>query len=329
MAAYNDQIRQGKSPSQAYEWLKTVSQKDSAVPVEQQEMADWLKRNPGKGPADFMRYQKTLVPSFNFNLQNQGIPAQQIAEGTTPEQMYKSFGPKAGVIRGIVEGRQSPPSSFAQKTPYWQDVMQKVYQVDPQWSEQRAQIRKNYTIPQGNNAAVQINAVNTAMGHVGILGESIDALNNGDLKALNRIANGLGVQAGQDAVTTFNTIVHRVGPELSKAYIGAGGSAGERGTDEKDFDPSLGPQQLKSNVAITARLLRSKIASLENQWEQNKAPGTKSFQNQFIMPEAKQQLDKWAPQQGAREISATGPNGHKIVVRGGRWVDAATGQPIQ
>jgi hypothetical protein len=27
--------------------------------------------------------------------------------------------------------------------------------------------------------------------------------------------------------------------------------------------------------------------------------------------------------------TATGPNGHKIVVQNGRWVDAQTGQPVQ
>ena len=32
---------------------------------------------------------------------------------------------------------------------------------------------------------------------------------------------------------------------------------------------------------------------------------------------------------GGAEPTAVGPNGHKIVVRGNRWVDAATGQPVQ
>lgn len=32
---------------------------------------------------------------------------------------------------------------------------------------------------------------------------------------------------------------------------------------------------------------------------------------------------------GAQEVTATGPNGHKIAYRGGRWVDAASGKPIQ
>jgi len=237
---------------------------------------------------------KTMVPAFNFNLQAGGLQGQQVS----PAQKATSD--------AILEGRMSPPGSFALRTPYWQAVMGDVFQRDPQWSEQRAQIRKDFTV---GKHSTEINAINTAMGHVGVLGDAIDALNNNDIKALNRIANFVGVQTGKDNVTTFNTIVHRVGPEIAKAYIGAGGSAGERGSDEKDFDPSLGPQQLKSNVGITAKLLRSKIGALENQWNQNKSDSMPSFQDRFITPEAKAQLDKWAPQGTAGVIYARDPQG--------------------
>ena len=188
--------------------------------------------------------------------------------------------------------------------------MNNVYALDPQWNEQRAQLRKAYTVgPQSK----EINAINTAVGHVGVMNDAIDALNNGDVKVLNAIGNRLGVETGQDPVTTFNTIVHRVGPEIAKAYIGAGGSAGERGSDEKDFDPSLGPKQLRSNVAITAELLRSKISSLANQWDENKSTGMPSFQERFIMPAAQQTIDRLSPQGantgGGNRIYARDPQG--------------------
>jgi hypothetical protein len=42
----------------------------------------------------------------------------------------------------------------------------------------------------------------------------------------------------------------------------------------------------------------------------------------------------YKPQRGAVQISpnepvAHGPNGQKLVVRDGKWVDAATGRPVQ
>jgi hypothetical protein len=268
------------------------------VPAEMMQQADWLKKNPGKGPADFLRYKAAIAPTVRFNLEANGM-----GEGPLNPQ-------QAATAQAIVEGRQTAPTGFALSTPYWQRVMGGVTQLDPQWSEQRAQLRKDFTV--GKHSS-EINAINTAMGHVGVLGDAIDALQNGNVQVLNRIANSIGAQVGSDSQTTFNTIVHRVGPEIAKAYIGAGGSAGERGADEKDFDPALGPQQLKSNVSMTAKLLRSKIAAFENQWDQNKSEAMPSFQERFIMPEAQQQLNKWAPaaakQPAAPPAAAGAPQG--------------------
>jgi hypothetical protein len=300
-----------------------------------QQQADWLKQNPYKtvrgqqvptGPADFLKWKTGLAPSINFNLQAQGLqgtgtpPAGPGGAPLTYDQQIKSFGAKGGIVKAILEGRQDAPASFAQKSPYWQDVMQKVYSVDPDFNQQRAELRKDYTV---GRQSIEIKAVNTALGHIGVLGDAIDALNNGNVQILNSLANRIGVQTGDTPVTTFNTIVHRVGPELSKAYIGAGGSAGERGTDEKDFDPSLGAGQLKSNVGISAQLLRSKIGALENQWDQNKSPNMKSFEDQFISPEAKKQLDRWAP--GGKSVGAAGPGGHVIAIGNNKYQYKGTG----
>lgn len=273
--------------------------------IESKYVALQAKKNQGQplSPEDeaFVRaYErnKTLNTQFKFNLEAGG--AGNLA--LNPKQQ--------ATAQAILEGRMAPPSSFALRTPYWQTVMGAVFEQDPQFSEQRAQLRKDFTV---GKHSTEINAINTAMGHVGVLGDAIDALNNNDVKVLNRIANAVGVQVGKDNVTTFNTIVHRVGPELTRAYVGSAAGEGERQLTERDFDPSLGTQQLKSNVGITARLLRSKIASLENQWNQNKGEGMKDFQEQFIMPEAKSALDKFSPRQAARSaegvIYARDPQG--------------------
>lgn len=268
------------------------------VPVEAVQQADWLKKNPGMGPSDYAIAMKKLVPAYNFSLQNSA------GSGNTPLNKAQQ-----ATATAILEGRMTPPSSFALKTPYWQNIMGNVFEQDPQFSEQRAQLRKDFTV---GKRSTEINAINTAMAHVGVLGDAIDALNNNDVQALNRLANAVGAQVGSDKMTTFNTIVHRVGPEISKAYIGAGGSAGERGSDEKDFDPALGTQQLKSNVAITTKLLRSKISSLQNQWDQNKSAGMPSFEDRFIMPEAKTQLNKWSPAPNGSGQGGAQPNGNVV-----------------
>lgn len=291
---YPDATGKFTDPEMQKQWdseMATHQQSLSEDPTKAAQQ-DWLAKHPGKGPADYEEYMKKIVPGYKFSLEAGGAGNMPL----NPRQQ--------ATAQAIVEGRQTAPSGFALSTPYWQQVMGGVYQQDPQFNEQRAELRKDFTV--GKHSS-EINATNIALGHVGVLGDAIDALNNKNgLQVLNSLAQKLGVQTGSDSTTVFNTIVHRVGPELAKAYIGAGGSAGERGSDEKDFDPSLGPQQLKSNVGITAKLLRSKIGALENQWNQNKSDTMPEFQDRFLTPEAKQQLNKWAPQEGQQTGPAAG-----------------------
>lgn len=108
-----------------------------------------------------------------------------------------------------------------------------------------------------------INAISTALGHAGELGDAIDALHNGSVRILNAIGNRLGVAIGDTPATTFNTIVHRLSPEIAPAYIQGGGGEGERIANAKNFSALLGDQQLRSNLAITVKLLSSKIAARE------------------------------------------------------------------
>lgn len=254
------------------------------------------------GQRQFGAWQKTKQAMDQMTL-NREIALFQAQQGGLAGPLSPAAQASA---QAILEGRMDTPGSFALKTPYWQSVMGEVFRQDPGWNEQRAQLRKAYTV---GSQSKEINAINTALGHLGTLNDAVGALNNGNVQALNNIATQMGVQAGKDNVTTFNTIVNRVGPEVAKAYVGAGGSAGERGTTEKDFSSSMSPQQLKSNIGVTADLLRSKISSLENQWNQN-APAGQDFQTRFMMPGAKQALDRIAGGAGG------GAGGGKVIPAG-------------
>ena len=88
---------------------------------------------------------------------------------------------------------------------YW------VNTLDPQHDDSTFPARnKLMTDITSGKGAAQINAVNTALGHINVLGGAIDALNNGDFRALNSIANRLGLETGSTPAATLKTIVHRV-----------------------------------------------------------------------------------------------------------------------
>jgi hypothetical protein len=118
---------------------------------------------------------------------------------------------------------------------------------------------------------------------------------------LNKIGNAVGINVtGQTAASAFKTILHRVGPEVTAAYIpGAGGEA-ERIANAQDFSENLPPQTLHNNIATSVKLLRSKVGSLENQYKNT--VGRNDFAQRFITPEAQASFQKMsAGQAGGQE----------------------------
>jgi len=172
----------------------------------------------------------------------------------------------------------------------------------------------------------EINAINTAMGHVKVLDDAVEALNNGNVTALNKIGNNLGINVtGQTAPAVFKLIVHRVGPEISSAYIPGGGGEHERFANEKDFDENLPGQTLHANAAASVKLLRSKVGSLENQYKNT--VGRDDFAQRFLTPEAQSAFQKFnnAPTPGGGGAPKIGdvktfPNGRKGVWDGQGYV---------
>lgn len=239
------------------------------VPLDVQEAQDWLSKNPGKGPADYMAYKAKLVPAFNFNLQAAGVnnaktPTDSSGQPLQGPELYSTFGGKAGIVKAIVEGRQSPPASFAQKSPYWQDVMQKVYQVDPQFNEQRAQLRKAFTTgPDAKN----IGSLNTAAVHLDTLSEAAKALNNGTFKPGNQAFNAVKTMFGASAPNTFEGIRDAVASEMASALKGNATDIEIAGI-KKTIMSSSSPEQLTNLVNAHLHILNQKLNTYKERYEQ-------------------------------------------------------------
>lgn len=105
------------------------------------------------------------------------------------------------------------------------------------------------------------------MGHLDALNTANQARTTGDIRVLNRIANAYGLQTGSSPLAVYKTIVNRVAPEITRAYVGGGGALTDRIGDATDFDPSLSPDQVKNNIATSVHLLGSKIKSSQAQYD--------------------------------------------------------------
>lgn len=264
--------------------------------------------------------QKEIASTNTFNL-NQGAFANSVpvAGGATGAAALAQMDPKVAAAVKMVGDYKQKSSEITQRMPpaAKANFLSALNAAYPNYDENEFPARNKMVISYTSGPESRsINAINTGLGHVGVLDDAIEALNNNSLKPLNALENKLGLQLDHTPAAAFNTIVHRVGPEIASAYIQGGGGEGERGTTAADFDVNLGPKTLHNNAAITAQLLRSKIGSLENQWTTTMKPSTpdQQFQSRFITPAAQATLDKLSPQSGGAKggvgkFTVTDPNG--------------------
>lgn len=173
----------------------------------------------------------------------------------------------------------------------------------PDWDQTsyqaKANMVKSYT---SGPESRSINAIGTALGHANELRDAIEALGNGDtgLKTLRAIGNKYGIETGNDNITAFNTVVHRLAPEITAAYVQGGGGEGERVAAGEDFSPNLSRNQLIKNWSETVKLLQSKIAQDKQQWDTTYKPSRPQddFYARFMSPVAKQAVDRWSSETG-------------------------------
>lgn len=234
------------------------------------------------------------------------------AEDAAKQQSQGVLTPNGeSIAQAIANYQQMPMTSFSIRTPQGQAIMARVQQINPDYhSQYYGTFQKTENDATTGKIGTSANALNTMMGHLSVLNQAADALNNGNLQVLNHLANGIGAQTGNDAKTVYDTIVHRLGPEVTKAYLASGGSVGERGTNEEDFSSNLSPSQIKANIGVSAQLADSKIKALQDQYQR----GTYGRgRQQLISPEAEQARQQLTMQSPVRQAMG----GYKIGTRYG------------
>lgn len=99
------------------------------VPLDAQEAADWMQKNPGKGPADFMRMKAGLVAQENAKAQSAMLSdaAKQMAAenysqtGQLPAGI-RSPGMSASILNQAASGPNGVPNIAANKANYQADA---------------------------------------------------------------------------------------------------------------------------------------------------------------------------------------------------------------
>lgn len=274
----------------------------------------------------YERY-KTLVPQFQINMATTGgglgpgagggggngtvTPA---ANGATP-QTPKKAAPGGwqsdnghtlndvpqqirAEVQQVLEYRRADPS-ITQRGPVGQAINAWVAELDPQHDATTFGARNAILRQYAKDANTgELGAINTSLGHLGDLYDASKGLSQQSLPILHNIASRVGAAVGSDAETTYMNILHKVGPELTKAYLASGGSVGERGSTEDDFGLNKGIKQIQSNIFESANLLNSKLASKRNDWEKTFIPyrDQDHFDARWVTPEARDMLQNLGSQ---------------------------------
>jgi hypothetical protein len=191
----------------------------------------------------------------------------------------------AAQVKAISEGRATiPPLGTRGSGALIRDA---VFKYDPQFNEQRAQIRKAFTTgPDGRN----IGALNTASIHLGQLHDAVVAMNNGSFQPGNAVYNYIAQKFGSDKPTNQQFVLNALAGEAATALKG------------NATDPEIAhvlaslqggfssPQQALGITQEGLKVFGAKLRTYEDRYKQ-----TNPDDNVWspIMPSAKAVFDKY------------------------------------
>lgn len=191
--------------------------------------------------------------------------------------------------QAIANGQLPALSGFAMKTPYGQQTMARVLQINPQYNA--ADFNSNQTgLKQFTSGKLgnSVRSFNVSISHLNTLEKLSDALNNGDVQAVNKIGNYLSTQTGAPAPTDFNAAKKIVGDEIVKAIVGAGGALADREEAAKTVSAANSPAQLKGVINTYKELMNGQLKGLQQQYEQS--TGRKDF-TRFLSDESQSEFN--------------------------------------
>lgn len=178
------------------------------------------------------------------------------------------------IVKGLIEGRITPPTQKAAATPYWQAQLQAAAAQDPQFDmvnfQARSKARADFT---SGKSAVNITALNTVVGHLNTLDQAVGKLGNtgGFLGSTlnNKAAHWIARESGTDErLGTFAAAKTAVANEMTRVFRGTGGAEADIQGYLRDLDAAKSPETLRATIKQMAELINSRIEALGEQYNQ-------------------------------------------------------------
>jgi hypothetical protein len=252
---------------------------------------------------------------------------------------------QAAQVKALADGRMAFPSGFALKSPYWQNMLSSVSQYDPSFDavnyNARAKTRSDFT---SGKSANTIKALNTAIGHAGMLSDQIDNTASHDFTPLNAVQNYIAETSGSAGPTQFKQTAGALASELTNVFRGSGGAEADVKRYLEELNVNGSAEQKKAALSNIVGLMESRLEAVGDQY--NKGMGKTEDSVNLLDPKAQTVFSRltgrqapttgqMAQGQSSSSVSkytegqtATGPGGAKMVFTNGAWqpVGAANGK---
>lgn len=220
-------------------------------------------------------------------------PATRPAGGPRNDKALDGVPPgAASIVKGMVDGRISPPTSFAMSKPYWQAMIAKAADYDPNFDQTtwagRVATRKDFAAGQ---AAKGVTAINTALQHAGTLVGDFDALNNFSFTPLNSVVNSVESTFGDSRQTKAAQTVDALASEARKVFAASGGgNLTELQEWQKSFPLNGSPDQQHAALTGFVQLLDGRLQALADQY--NRGMGRTDDPLSLLQPKARAVYEK-------------------------------------
>lgn len=112
----------------------------------------------------------------------------------------------------------------------------------------------------------QLTAYNTALAHLDTLQSLASALHNGDVQAVNRVAQRFKQETGNPAPTNFEAAKNAMAGEVASALKASGATDQEIEKVDQTFSRAQSPAQLDGAINTYRSLLNSKAHQLQGQY---------------------------------------------------------------
>jgi hypothetical protein len=233
-------------------------------------------------------------PINNFDLTSLGLPA-GMASLKGEELLAALPGGLAAEIRGMAEGRlTAPPASSRAAGAQQKRSLLMAY--DPNFSEQRAQVRKAFTT---GKAGDNIGSLNTATVHLDAFMEAAQALNNGSFKPGNAAYNALRDMFGSSAPADFEMLKNVAAGEAANALKGNATDV-EIAAIKKGIENSGSPGALRSSLTKLMNTYHEKLNTYDERFHKENPDDTKWSP---VLPQARGVFEKRGVIKGAADQS--------------------------